>query len=185
MNFPDLAVSSAGELNQALIFPGHKLSARRANSPSLGFPKQPKRFRHQINPTVRDLCTQIPGVAWSIPADMECHCTGSHPGSSQRASAFCTRCTAPTSTCSITHSLGQGFGLGNFSGLLKCHFLRSSDKFFPQVKAQGETCSSGLALLIAKARGAHVPQTPSRQMVHPCTGHFSEAESLSGATLQC
>lgn len=157
MNFPDLAVSSAGELNQGLIFPGHKLSARKANSPSLGFPKQPKRFRHQINPTVWDLCTQIPGAAWSIPADMECHCTGSHPGSSQRASAFCMGCTAPTSTCSITHSLGQGFGVGNFSGLLKCHFLRSSDKFlssgessrrnllfrvsFAHCKGQGSPCS--------------------------------------------
>lgn len=116
---------------------------------------------------------------------MGCRCTGSQSGSSQRAPAFCTGCTALNSTCSITHSLGQGFGVGDFSGKLKSYVIRSSDKFFPQVQAQGETCSSELALLFAKSRGVHVPKTPPRQMVRPCIVHFSEAESLSGAMLQC
>lgn len=138
-----------------------------------------QRFRHRINPTVQDLCTQIPEVAWSTPADVVCHCTGSHPGSFQRAPAFCTGGTAPTSTCSITRSLGQGFGVGDFSGLVKLYFLWSSDKFFPQVQAQGETCSSELALLIAKSGGVRVPSKAGG-----CRVHFSEAESLSGATLQ-
>lgn len=120
MNFPDLTISSAGKLNQVLIFPGYHFSVRRANS---------------------------------------------HLGSSQRAPALCTGCTAPTSTCSITHSLGQGFGADNFSGLIKSYFIGSSDKFFPQVQVQGETCSSELALLMAKSGRLHVPKTQGRWFI--------------------
>lgn len=141
----------------------------------MGFLKQPG-FRHQPAPALQDLQTQSLGL---LGASLQ------PPDPSQKALAFCTglQCTAPISTCSaIPLSLGQGFGVGNVSGPLKSHFPGSSDKFFffffPQVQAQGKSCPSELALLIAKSRGVRAPQTPQRQRVHPCPVHFSEAQHL-------
>lgn len=94
---------------------------------------------------------------------MGCHCTGSHPGSSQRAPAFCTGCTAPASTCSvITHRVGQGFEIGKFSGLLKSCILGSSDKLFSSGVSSGRNLLFRVSFAHSKVWGSSCSKSSSK-----------------------